>query len=117
MLNVTLFTKKNCSPCEELKTDLAALQAQYPHRLIEVDIESDSAIYEKYKHSVPVLEVGPYSIKAPISRQKLQMTLGAASDRKNQLEKLDDPVYKYKMEKGKTLTTGDRISFCSRPLS
>ncbi|MBI3167953.1 MAG: DUF2085 domain-containing protein, partial [Chloroflexi bacterium] len=54
---------------------------------------------------------GPYTIQAPISRQKLQMTLGAASDRRNQLEKLDDPIYKYKMEKGKKLSTGDRVSF------
>jgi hypothetical protein len=39
------------------------------------------------------------------------MTLGAASDRVNQLEKLDDPVYKYQIQKGKTVTTGDRVSF------
>jgi uncharacterized membrane protein len=111
MLNVTLFTKKDCPPCDELKADLAALQAQFPHRLAEVDIESDAAIFEKYRNIVPALEVGPYKIQAPISRQKLQMTLGAAFDRKNQLEKLDDPVYKFRTEKGKTLTTGDRVSF------
>ncbi len=111
MLNVTLFTKKDCKLCEEVKADLEALRDQFPHRLVEVDIETDSALMEKYKNIIPVLEVGPYKIQAPISRQKLKMTLGAASDRKNQLEKLDDPVYKYKMEKGKKLTTGDRISF------
>lgn len=111
MLNVTLFTKKESQACDEVKADLNALHAQYPHRLVEVDIELDAALYEKYRNIIPVLEVGPYTLKNPISRQKLQMTLGAASDRKNQLEKLDDPVYKYKMEKGKKLSTGDRISF------
>lgn len=111
MLNVTLFTKKDCKLCDEVKADLNALQEQYPHRLVEVDIESDAAIYEKFRNIIPEVEVGPYKIQAPISRQKLQMTLGAASDRKNQLEKLDDPVYKYKMEKGMKLSTGDRVSF------
>jgi uncharacterized membrane protein len=111
MLNVTLFTKKECKLCDEVKANLNELQSQFPHRLVEVDIESDVALMDKYRHTIPVLEVGPYTLQAPISRQKLQMTLGAAFDRKNQLEKLDDPVYKYKMEKGKTLTTGDRVSF------
>lgn len=111
MLNVTLFTKKDCKLCDEVKADLQALQSQFPHRLVEVDIESDGALKEKYGKIIPVVEVGPYKAEAPISRQKLQVILGAASDRKGQLEKLDDPVYKYKMEKGKKLTTGDRISF------
>ncbi|MCK6583090.1 MAG: hypothetical protein L6Q49_08325, partial [Anaerolineales bacterium] len=90
---------------------LKEFQKQYPHRLAEVDIEDDSAINAKYGGLVPVIEVGPYTLQTPISRQKLQITLGAASDRKNQLEKLDDPIYKYKTEKGRNLTTGDRVSF------
>lgn len=111
MLNVTLFTKDDCPLCDEVRDGLKELQSQYPHRLAEVDIESDPGLKEKYRDIIPVLEVGPYTIQAPISIQKLRMTLGAASDRKNQLEKLDDPVYKYKTEKGKKLTGGDRISF------
>ncbi|GMV32377.1 MAG: hypothetical protein DCC59_10390 [Chloroflexi bacterium] len=111
MLNVTLFAKKDSPACDEARGFLAELQKQYPHRLAEVDVESDSAINMKYGRHVPVVEVGPYTLKNPISRQKLQMTLGAASDRIEQLEKLDDPIYKYKMEKSKTLSTGDRVSF------
>jgi uncharacterized membrane protein len=111
MLNVTLYTRKDCKLCDEVKADLNELQAQYPHRLIEVDIDSDSALRAKYGQIIPVVEVGPFTLNAPISRQKLQMTLGAALDRVNQLEKLDDPVYKYQTQKGKTVTTGDRVSF------
>lgn len=111
MLNVTLFTKKDSEACDQLKADLQSLHNQYPHRVVEVDIETDAAIHARYRDIVPALEVGPYKLQAPISRQKLQMTLGAASDRRNQLETLDDPVYKYKMQKGKTLTAGDRVSF------
>ena len=111
MLNVTLYSRKNCKLCEEVKAELNELQAEYPHRLVEVDIESDDALLAKYLVEIPVLEVGPYNLKAPITRQKLQMTLGAASDRKNQLEKLGDPEYKMKLKKGLTVTTGDRVSY------
>lgn len=111
MLNVTLFTRKGCKLCDEVKAELDELRAQYPHRLVEVDIDLDAALAAKYGQIIPVVEAGPYSLKAPITRQKLMVTLGAASDRKNQLEQLDDPIYKHKIKKGKNVNSGDRISF------
>jgi uncharacterized membrane protein len=111
MLNVTLYTRKGCKLCDEVKAELNELQAQYPHRLVEVDIESDAALKANFALEIPVIEVGPYSLKAPITRQKLQMTLGAASDRKNQLEQIGDPEYLMRIKKGKKVTTGDRVSF------
>lgn len=111
MLNVTLYTRKDCELCDEVKTELAGLQAQYPHRLVEVDINSDATLVAKYGHIIPVVEVGPYTLQAPITSQKLKMTVGAAYDRRNQLEKLEDPEYKARIQKGKSVTTGDRVSF------
>ncbi len=110
MLNVTLYTRKNCKLCDEVKADLAELQAQYPHRLVEVDIDTDAALLSKYGQIIPVVEAGPYTLQAPITRQKLQITLGAASDRRNQLERLEDPEYKQRIQKGQSVTTGDRVS-------
>jgi hypothetical protein len=65
-----------------VKADLSELQSQYPHRLVEVDIDTDAILTENFGLIIPVIEVGPYRLKAPITRQKLQITLGAASDRK-----------------------------------
>jgi uncharacterized membrane protein len=111
MLNVTVYARKDDKSCEEVKANLKELQSQYPHRLVEVDVDSDAVLIVKYGEQVPVVEVGPYSLKSPITRQKLQMTVGAAFDRKNQLEKLDDPEYKMRIQKGQKVTTGDRVSF------
>ncbi|NOH04180.1 MAG: DUF2085 domain-containing protein [Chloroflexi bacterium] len=111
MLTVTLYTRKDCKLCNEVKAELAGLQSQYPHRLVEVDIDSDASLTGMYGQIIPVVEVGPYNLKAPITRQKLQMTLGAASDRKNQLERLEDPAYQQRLKKGQNVTAGDRVSF------
>lgn len=111
MLNVTLYTRKGCKLCDEVREDLASLQSRYPHRLVEVDIESDSALMQNFALEIPVLDAGPYRLKAPMNRQKLEMTLGAAMDRKNQLEQLGDPEYRKRIERGKQVTTGDRVSF------
>ncbi len=111
MLNVTLYARKNCQLCEEAKAELNELQSQFPHRLAEVDISSDAALTAKYDLEIPVIEVGPYMLKAPITRQKLAMYLGAATDRKNQLEKIGDANYQARVLKGQSISTGDRVSF------
>jgi len=111
MLNVTLYTRKDCHLCEEVKSELAELQSKYPHRLVEVDVDSDFALVAKYGQIIPVVEAGPFTLQAPITRQKLQMTIGAAFDRKNQLEQLEDPEYKMRIKKGQNVTTGDHISY------
>ena len=110
-LNVTLFMRPSCGLCEEVKQHLAELQADFPHRLAEVDIEQDPVLHEKYFDQIPVLEVGPYKLRAPISRQDLAMTLGAARDRREQLVQTGGDDYRQRVRKGKTISFGDGVYF------
>ena len=100
MLNVTLFTRNNSPEGEQVRAELQNLQEKFPHRLVEVDVDSDPVLLAKYGSQVPVVEVGAYSLKAPISPQSLQMTVGAAFDRRNQLEQVGDPKYQARVAKG-----------------
>jgi uncharacterized membrane protein len=111
MLNVTLYMRKDCHLCEDVKADLKSLQAAHPHRLVEVDIDLDPVLQANFFDIIPVVEVGPYKLQAPITRQSLQMTLGAAADRKNQLEQVGDQQYQVRVQKGRTVTGGDRFTF------
>ncbi|MGB7875258.1 MAG: glutaredoxin family protein [Anaerolineales bacterium] len=108
MLTVTLYMREECHLCEQAKEDLKALQEKYPHRLVEVDIDSDPALQQAYLVDIPVVEVGPYRLKAPFDRQKLMMTLGAASDRRGQLEDIGDEAYKARVRRGRTISGADR---------
>ena len=110
MLTVTLYARKDCGLCDEAKAELAALENEFPHRLAEVDIESDPALLKKYLVSIPVLEIGPYTLTAPITKEQLRMTLGAASDRRGQLEKIGGSAYEARVRRGQEITTSDRIS-------
>jgi uncharacterized membrane protein/glutaredoxin len=80
MLQVTLFAKPECSPCDEVKNALAALQSEIPHQLVEVDIQSDASLHKHYGEKIPVVKVGPYTLNAPISTTDLKIALGAARD-------------------------------------
>jgi uncharacterized membrane protein len=111
MLNVTLYTRKGCSLCEETKEKLLSLQETYPHRLVEIDIEQDIALSSTYGDIVPVVEVGPYVLKAPISVQELAMSLGAASDRQAHLLKTGDDLYRNRSRRGSTVSGGDKFAF------
>ncbi|HIE24461.1 MAG TPA: glutaredoxin family protein, partial [Anaerolineales bacterium] len=104
MVNLTLYTRKNCQLCDELKADLESLQETHPHRLVEIDIDSDSTFIATYGETIPVVEAGPYILYAPISRKDLAMTIGAAIDRQEQLEKVGDDLYKKRALQGKKMT-------------
>ncbi len=111
MLTVTLYTRNDCGLCDEVKADLQALEQQLPHRLVEVDIDSDPSLKKAFGEQIPVVEIGPYSLKAPITKQQLQMTLGAALDRRGQLERVGDERYRSRVRRGQSLSAADRVSF------
>ena len=111
MINVTLYTRKDCKLCEEAEANLKALQEVIPHKLAIIDIDSDSSLREKFALEIPVVEVGPYRLKAPFSRQQLQMTLGAATDRRGQLEKINDKAFQANTSRTQTITKSDRFSY------
>ena len=111
MLTVTLYKREDCHLCEQAREDLDSLQEQYPHKLVEVDIDSDPALQRAYLVEIPVVEVGPYQLKAPFDRQKLSMTLGAANDRRSQLEELGGEVYEARVKRGQTVSKADKTMF------
>lgn len=111
MLTVTLYTKKDCSLCDQAKADLKSLEEKNPHRLVEVDIESDPALVKAYGDQVPVIEAGPYRLNAPFDKQKLMMTLSAAIDRRGQLDKLGREDHYDRVQRGGQISTPDRVMF------
>lgn len=108
-LNVTLYEKPDCELCDEVRELLKSLQSKFPHRLAEVDIETDPMLQKAYFDQIPVVEVGPYRLKAPITRQALEMTLGAASDRRGQLEEVGGQAYQDRVKKAQQVGGSDRI--------
>jgi uncharacterized membrane protein len=109
MIRVTLFSKENCSLCTQVISDLQDLQNKIPHTLIVIDVETDDDLRREYAHRVPVIEVGPYVLEPPINQRTLEVTLGAARDRAKQKE--NDKKYTQRVERGRKLTTGDRLGY------
>src|ERR687889_586050 len=109
MLTVTLYTRRDCQLCDQAKADLETLQGNYPHRLVEIDIDSDPILQKAYLVEIPVVEVGPYVLKAPFDKQELMMTLGAAGDRRGQLDKLGREDHFERVRRGQEISRADRM--------
>jgi uncharacterized membrane protein len=111
MLTVTLYIRQDCHLCEQAKADLDSLQSKHPHRLVEIDIDTDPVLQKTYLIEIPVVEAGPYVLKAPFDKQKLSMTLGAAGDRRGQLDKLGREDHHDRLRRGQNVSGADRFMY------
>jgi len=107
MLTVTLYMRQNCPLCQKAEEELNSLQKQFPHRLVLIDIEEEGI--SEFVDKIPVIEIGPYQIKAPVDKKTIQMTLGAARDRIQQLDTMQVETHQKRIKRGKEISFGDRL--------
>ena len=58
MLRVEIYSKRDCCLCDEAKAVLDRVRAEVPFELVEVDIEGDPELMERYRTEIPVVFVG-----------------------------------------------------------
>lgn len=107
MLTVTLYMRQDCPLCLQAEEDLKSLQDEFPHQLVLIDIEQEDI--SKFVEKIPVIEVGPYQIMAPFDIKTLRMTLGAAVDRIQQLDTIQEKSHQQRRKRGRKVSFGDRI--------
>ena len=111
MISVTLYSRAGCKLCEQAEADLKVLQEDIPHKLTVIDIDSEPSFIDAYALDIPVVEVGPFKLKAPFTRQELQMTIRAAIDRRDQLERINDKAFQMNISGSQSITGADRFSY------
>lgn len=57
-IEIFLYSKPECSLCDDLKADLVWLQRELAFTVVTRDINDDPALKEKFQYLVPVLEIG-----------------------------------------------------------
>lgn len=74
---VTLYTRPGCHLCEEAKTAIAPLLAEFGAVLREVNIEEDPVLKERYTWDIPVIFIGlrkvaKHRVNAALFRRQLR---------------------------------------------
>lgn len=111
MIQVTLFSRKGCHLCEQVLQDLYDLGEKYPHKLDIIDIDADQKLLDRFDLKIPVVQVGPYLLKAPFSRQELEVTLAAQADRARHMDKIKNPPAELQTPASRTWSRADAITY------
>src|SRR5687768_9726782 len=73
---VFLYSRPGCHLCDDAAELLEQLAQRIPIAIVEVNILNDIDLYERYKHSIPVVAlVGGPTLAAPIRADELERLL------------------------------------------
>ncbi len=92
MIEVTLYSRKDCHLCEVAQQQLEELRLVIPHSLTVIDVDSDVKLRSLYGFNVPVVQVGPYRLSAPFEKKDLEISLRAVQHSQEQEAKLDADI-------------------------
>ena len=68
-MHVTLYSRPGCHLCDDLKADLAALQAEIAFVLTERNIDDDPAEQARFQFLIPVLDIDGGALLCPPHQQ------------------------------------------------
>lgn len=73
MARITFYTRKDCPLCDEAAHLLRRLAREFGLEVEEVDIETDPALLERYKESIPALALdGEPLLSAPLDESRVR---------------------------------------------
>jgi glutaredoxin len=55
MKTLTLYGKPDCHLCDDARTALERMRAEYPFQLVEKDITQDDDLHRRYLERIPVI--------------------------------------------------------------
>ncbi len=110
MIEVTLYSRKDCHLCDIAQKDLNELQSTLPHNLTIVDVDNDVKLRNLYGFNVPVVLIGPYKLSAPIEKKDLEISLKAVQQSQEQEAKLDKAIKDGQLKVPVRWTRSDGVS-------
>ncbi|MFQ5828430.1 MAG: glutaredoxin family protein [Candidatus Methylomirabilia bacterium] len=76
MIRVEVYSKPDCSLCEEVKATLLKVRREIPFELEEIDVESRPEVYETYKDRIPLVLInGRRAFKFWVDEEALRRRL------------------------------------------
>jgi uncharacterized membrane protein len=110
-LIVTVFYRKGDENSAKVLDELHSLDETVKHQVVLIDVEDDPAFKDNYQGPVPLVQVGPYHLTFPLSRQDLQVAMLAAMDRSSHLESTHGEAFQKLVVKGRHFSWVDRFSY------
>jgi uncharacterized membrane protein len=110
MIEVTLYSRKDCHLCEVALQQLEELRTSIPHHLSIIDIDTDEKLSKQYGFNVPVVQIGPYRLMAPVEKKDLEIALMAVRHGMEQEAKVQTDIEQGKLRIPVYWNTSDGFS-------
>ncbi len=111
MINVTLYYRQGDPESQKVIGYLEDIASRIPHHLILIDIDTNEDLKFRFMNDIPVVRAGPYMLHHSMTRQDLEVALGAARDRAGRLEEIGDKQYLERVDRGQKFSAVDRFAF------
>jgi len=109
MINLTLYFDPSMKDLDKLEADLQRTRQEADFHITRIDITKDLQLYGDMG-PFPLIKVGPYTMQGEITEQQIKVAIGTAIDRDRNLRRLGDKSYTKKINRGKIMTSSDRIT-------
>jgi glutaredoxin len=78
---LTLYSRKDCCLCDEMKASIRAAARKIPVDFIEIDVDTSRELIERYGAEVPVLLInGRKAFKYRVTARELEQRLRREND-------------------------------------
>jgi uncharacterized membrane protein len=108
MITITVYAYKETEAAKQTEKLIHSAAGDIPVRIIYIDLNSDKGMAEFLGNEAPMVQVGPYRLKSPLTERDLRVAIRAAHDRHEKLK--EDPAYKERITRGRTITKTDRLN-------
>ncbi len=54
-MRIEIYSKSDCSLCDQAKAVLLEVRSRVPFELVEIDIERDPLLFERFRYDIPVV--------------------------------------------------------------
>ena len=73
MARALLYSKRECHLCDEAAAILTSIAAELDLDWHRVDIETDPALFERFRYDIPVVEIlGGATLQWPTTRERVR---------------------------------------------
>jgi uncharacterized membrane protein len=76
---------------------------------VRIDVVTDPTLNALYGGAVPVIKAGPYTLQGELTLERLRMTLGAAQDRQEHLERSGDAKFEERYRRARKFSGTDHL--------
>ena len=73
-------------------------------------MDSDATLQSVFGKMVPMIKAGPYSLQGEMTQERLLMTLGAARDRQEHIERIGDTQYDERYKRARNFSFMDSVT-------